>query len=161
MDYDDVFYDPPQSIGEDAGDLSMDLENSLGLVISDLAANTINDDAIDAENKEDRQESDSFQQDDASARVSEENDDDRKINEQNGNTDSERLLGFGPRSNIEVAIPEMPLEKRSEYVEVHSRIVEFVNAELPTKRGNSTYHIEFTDGREELVSESFRLQTSQ
>lgn len=56
------------------------------------------------------------------------------------------------KTRIEVAIPEFPLEKRSQYVSVRSEIVEFVKSELPMKRGKTTYNIEFTDGREELVS---------
>ncbi|KAF4975261.1 hypothetical protein FZEAL_7928 [Fusarium zealandicum] len=54
-------------------------------------------------------------------------------------------------SRIEVAIPEMTLEKRREYSFVRSDIIEAVFGELPPKRGHISYHVEFTDGREELI----------
>lgn len=56
-----------------------------------------------------------------------------------------------PNSRFEVAIPEMPIEKRNEYSPVHSNIVEFISGELPPSRGIIKYYVEFTDGRQELV----------
>jgi len=56
-----------------------------------------------------------------------------------------------PSYRFEVAIPEMPIEKRNEYSAVHSNIVEFIFGELPSSRGIIKYHVEFTDGRQELV----------
>jgi hypothetical protein len=58
---------------------------------------------------------------------------------------------FQPHYSFEVAIPEMPLEKRNEYSAVHSDIVEFISGELRSSRGIAKYHVEFTDGRQELV----------
>ncbi|KAF5567719.1 CHD1-transcriptional regulator [Fusarium phyllophilum] len=57
-----------------------------------------------------------------------------------------------PHYRFEVAIPEMPIEKRNEYLAVHSDIVEFISGELPPSRGIIKYHVEFTDGRQELIS---------
>ncbi|KAK2681056.1 Helicase superfamily 1/2, ATP-binding domain [Fusarium oxysporum f. sp. vasinfectum] len=57
-----------------------------------------------------------------------------------------------PSYRFEVAIPEMPIEKRNEYSAVHSNIVEFIFGELPSSRGIIKYHVEFTDGRQELIS---------
>ncbi|KAL7768048.1 hypothetical protein ACKLNR_002349 [Fusarium oxysporum f. sp. zingiberi] len=57
-----------------------------------------------------------------------------------------------PCYRFEVAIPEMPIEKRNEYSAVHSNIVEFIFGELPSSRGIIKYHVEFTDGRQELIS---------
>ncbi|KAM5364030.1 hypothetical protein ACJZ2D_011709 [Fusarium nematophilum] len=56
-----------------------------------------------------------------------------------------------PGYRIEVAIPEMPLEKRREYSVVYSDIIESVFGEHPPKRGQASYTVEFTDGREELI----------
>ncbi|KAF9770252.1 hypothetical protein IL306_012226 [Fusarium sp. DS 682] len=56
-----------------------------------------------------------------------------------------------PSYRFEVAIPEMPIEKRNEYSAVHSDIVEFTFGELPSDHGTISYHVEFTDGRQELV----------
>ncbi|CVK92562.1 related to CHD1-transcriptional regulator [Fusarium mangiferae] len=57
-----------------------------------------------------------------------------------------------PNYRFEVAIPEMPIEKRKEYSPVHSNIVEFISGELPPSRGIIKYRVEFTDGRQELIS---------
>jgi hypothetical protein len=54
---------------------------------------------------------------------------------------------------IEVAIPEMSLQDRDEYDTVHSNVVESVISEVPLKEGEFCYKIEYTDGREDLVSE--------
>jgi chromodomain-helicase-DNA-binding protein 4 len=56
-----------------------------------------------------------------------------------------------PSYRFEVAIPEMPIEKRNEYSAVHSDIVEFIFGELPPDHGIIKYRVEFTDGRQELV----------
>lgn len=56
-----------------------------------------------------------------------------------------------PNYRFEVAIPEMPIEKRKEHSPVHSNIVEFISGELPPTRGMIKYRVEFTDGRQELV----------
>ncbi|KAF5651355.1 CHD1-transcriptional regulator [Fusarium sp. NRRL 52700] len=57
-----------------------------------------------------------------------------------------------PNYRFEVAIPEMPIEKRNEYSAVHSSIVEVISGELPPSRGIIKYNVEFTDGRQELIS---------
>lgn len=55
-------------------------------------------------------------------------------------------------NRIEIAIPEMSPTLREEYEEVHSDTVERVMAEVPLEKGQLCYKIEFTDGREDLVS---------
>ncbi|KPM36440.1 Chromatin remodeling factor mit1 [Neonectria ditissima] len=55
-------------------------------------------------------------------------------------------------SRFEVAVPEVPIEKREEYAVVHSEVVELVLAELPDEKGHINCQVEFTDGREELLS---------
>lgn len=63
-----------------------------------------------------------------------------------------------PPSNVrmEVQIPEMPLARRNEYLQVHSDIVEFVVEELSSKPGQQEYEVEFTDGRKEKVRTHFQ-----
>ncbi|KAF4454331.1 hypothetical protein F53441_3147 [Fusarium austroafricanum] len=56
-----------------------------------------------------------------------------------------------PSYMIEVAIPEMPMEKRNEYSTVHSDIIEFVFEKLPLVDGIVSYNTEFSDGRQELI----------
>ncbi|KAK7427888.1 hypothetical protein QQZ08_005661 [Neonectria magnoliae] len=53
---------------------------------------------------------------------------------------------------IEVAVPEVPIEKREEYAVVRSEVVELVSAEVPNENGHIRCQVEFTDGREELLS---------
>lgn len=65
-----------------------------------------------------------------------------------------------PTYRLEVAIPEMPMEQRSQYSTVVSDIIEFVNGELPPDRGVISYRVEFTDGRQELVGGFHFIQGS-
>lgn len=124
MDEDDVFY---ESLGETIcnGDASAtELEKSPDIVVTDIGMPV-------QENDQDILPDDEIEGD---------------------ALDKPPIAGPMPNHRIEVVIPELPLEKRSEYVTVRSEIVEFVNDELPVKRGKTNYNIEFTDGREELVS---------
>ncbi|KAF4988974.1 hypothetical protein FGRMN_9447 [Fusarium graminum] len=57
-----------------------------------------------------------------------------------------------PTYRLEVAIPEMSIEQRSQYSTVESNIVEFVFGELSPDRGVISYRVELTDGRQELIS---------
>jgi hypothetical protein len=61
---------------------------------------------------------------------------------------------------LEVAISEMPMEQRSQYSTVISDIIEFIVGELPPDRGVIGYHVEFTDGRQELVGGFHFIQGS-
>ncbi|RCI08957.1 hypothetical protein L249_5077 [Ophiocordyceps polyrhachis-furcata BCC 54312] len=52
---------------------------------------------------------------------------------------------------IEVAIPQLPLEQRGEFVDVYSQAVELVHEQL-RDQGQTFYSVEFTDGRCETIS---------
>ncbi|ODA80234.1 hypothetical protein RJ55_03192 [Drechmeria coniospora] len=52
---------------------------------------------------------------------------------------------------IEVAIPDIPIEVRNEYVALTSEVVEHV-AEMVPGSGEMQYVVEFTDGRRDLIS---------
>jgi hypothetical protein len=65
-----------------------------------------------------------------------------------------------PTYRLEVAIPEMPMEQRSQYSTVASHIIESVFGELPPDRGVISYRVEFTDGRQELVGGFHFIQGS-
>ncbi|KAJ4133597.1 hypothetical protein NW768_005185 [Fusarium equiseti] len=57
-----------------------------------------------------------------------------------------------PTYQVEVVIPEILPEERAEYSFVHSDIVESVMEEVHNDDLNAEYRVEFTDGREELIS---------
>jgi hypothetical protein len=57
----------------------------------------------------------------------------------------------GPHSRIEVAIPELTPEQRLQYGSVFSEIVEAILDETVADNGLLSYHVQFTDGRDELV----------
>lgn len=57
----------------------------------------------------------------------------------------------GPHSRIEVAIPELTPEQRLQYGSVFSEIVEAILDETVAGNGLLSYHVQFIDGRDELV----------
>ena len=57
----------------------------------------------------------------------------------------------GPHSRIEVAIPELTQEQRLQYESVFSEIVEAILDKTVADNGLLSYHVQFTDGRDELV----------
>ncbi|KAM0220381.1 hypothetical protein ACHAQD_006104 [Fusarium lateritium] len=65
---------------------------------------------------------------------------------------TEPVISPKPTYRLEVAIPDMPMEQRSQYSTVISEIIEFVFGELPPDRGVISYRVEFTDGRQELIT---------
>lgn len=54
---------------------------------------------------------------------------------------------------LEVRVPEMSPEKREEYINVKSTIIDAVKGEEITEAGSIFYQVEFTDGRDEVVSQ--------
>ncbi|KND89588.1 hypothetical protein TOPH_05608 [Tolypocladium ophioglossoides CBS 100239] len=58
--------------------------------------------------------------------------------------------GQAPDVRLEVAIPEVPTDMRYEYATVYSDVVERIT-DAVGGRGQAQYHVEFTDGREDLV----------
>lgn len=57
-----------------------------------------------------------------------------------------------PPTRIEVRLPSLPLDQRDDYEEVRSNIIEMVRREEFTDSGQACYYVDFTDGREEVVS---------
>lgn len=53
---------------------------------------------------------------------------------------------------FEISLPGLPLSRRDQYEQVKSDTIETVKREDTTEAGQVCYHVEFTDGREELVS---------
>lgn len=53
---------------------------------------------------------------------------------------------------FEISLPGLPLSRRDQYEQVKSDTIEIVKREDTTEAGQVCYHVEFTDGREELVS---------
>lgn len=61
-----------------------------------------------------------------------------------------------PEPRFQVAIPELPIDCRDEYDTVYSQVVERVNEAVGSRRQTS-YNVDFTDGRQELVCHPFEL----
>jgi hypothetical protein len=156
MDTDDVFYEPLENFNT-GGDQDNEIKRSLQRLLADL-----NDDGDPNPNP--------GTNDDASAPDPEPALDSVPMVEQEGHeqqthdTISESQVSIPKMGyTIQVAIPDMPLEKRMEYSVVRSEIVEFVFGELPLKRVQASYKVEFTDGRQESVGEcsSFKQGVAQ
>ena len=64
-----------------------------------------------------------------------------------------------PRANhrVEVIISGIPLDQQEQYEEVRSNTVEKVNRLDTTEQGQACFHVDFADGREELVSFPVRV----
>lgn len=56
------------------------------------------------------------------------------------------------RTNFVIDFPSLTDEQRNEYVRIESKIVEAVTAEDITEAGSIYYEVQFTDGRQEMVS---------
>jgi hypothetical protein len=54
-------------------------------------------------------------------------------------------------SSVEVAIPELPLPTRDEYKAVYSEVVDHIESEVEAPDGAEWYHVEFRDGRHNVV----------
>ncbi|RTE71716.1 hypothetical protein BHE90_013878 [Fusarium euwallaceae] len=143
MDTDDVFYEPLEGFNT-GGDQDNEIERSLQRLLTDL-----NDDGDSNPNPETND--DAFAPDPEAAldpvpTVKQEHE------QQTHYATSESPVPIPKMGyTIQVAIPEMPLEKRMEYSVVRSEIVESVFGELPLKRVQASYNVEFTDGRQELI----------
>jgi hypothetical protein len=57
-----------------------------------------------------------------------------------------------PLPRIEVAIPEMPPSRRAQYLEVYSEVIELIRNKVELPEMDVLYHVDFTDGRNDLVS---------
>ncbi|KAJ4327315.1 hypothetical protein N0V84_002213 [Fusarium piperis] len=143
MDTDDVFYEPLEGFNT-GGNQDNDIERSLQRLLADLNDDGdpdpnpgTDDDALSPDPEPTLQPVPTAEQE----------------HEQSTHDATDEPLASIPKMGytIQVAIPEMPLEKRMEYSVVRSDIVEFVFGELPPKRGQVSYNVEFTDGRPELI----------
>lgn len=150
MGTDDVFYEPLEGFST-GGDQDSEIERSLQRLLADLkddgdpAPNHATDDDAFAP------EPDSTLQPAPTA--------EQEHEQSTHDATSESQVSI-PRmgGTIQVAIPEMPLEKRMEYSVVRSDIVEFVFGQLSPKYGQTSYNVEFTDGRQESVGEDSSLK---
>ncbi|PNY26240.1 Chromatin remodeling factor mit1 [Tolypocladium capitatum] len=59
--------------------------------------------------------------------------------------------GQAPDVQLQVAIPALPADARAEYATVYSDVVERIT-DAVGGRGRAQYNVEFTDGREDMVS---------
>ncbi|KAI9167574.1 Chromatin remodeling factor mit1 [Paramyrothecium foliicola] len=57
-----------------------------------------------------------------------------------------------PSGQMQVAIPEIPLARRAEYQTVLSEVIEAVLDEITADGDSPLYQVQFTDGRDELIS---------
>ncbi|KAF5010014.1 hypothetical protein FDECE_3793 [Fusarium decemcellulare] len=137
MEADDVFYESLEGIDNNNDMHDADIERSLQRLLADL------DDAPETNMMAPRE-------DESVADKEQTPDGDQPEQEDDAIQDSQSSTEE-PSYRIEVAIPEMPLEKRMEYSVVHSDIVEFVLGEHPAEHGYVSYNVEFTDGRQELL----------
>ncbi|KAJ4191392.1 hypothetical protein NW755_004578 [Fusarium falciforme] len=143
MDTDDVFYEPPEGFNT-GGDQDNEIERSLQRLLADL-----NDDGDPNPNPK---TNDASAPDPEPALDSVPTAEQEEHEQQTLDAASESQVPIPNMGyTIQVAIPEMPLEKRMEYSVVRSDIVEFVFGELPLKRVQASYKVEFTDGRQESI----------
>ncbi|KAK5987266.1 Chromatin remodeling factor mit1 [Cladobotryum mycophilum] len=79
---------------------------------------------------------------------------DSQLKNESGEHTPDDLPRRDPRLShrLEVAISEISLERRNEHSEVYSNIVERVINFLSSRRDKKQYGVEFTDGREDLLS---------
>ncbi|KAF7556104.1 hypothetical protein G7046_g6380 [Stylonectria norvegica] len=133
MDSDDVFEELQEP--REGNDVDLDTEQSPDIVSTDIVATDLVADS-----------------DEDSENVLQEEEAPETDREDDGNSSGSRLASPLRNTRIEVAIPEMTFEKRSEYMSIRSEIVEFVARELAAKRGHLSYEVEFTDGREDVVT---------
>ncbi|KAM0415751.1 hypothetical protein ACHAPT_013299 [Fusarium lateritium] len=141
METDDVFYEPPEGFNT-GGDQDTEIEQSLQRLLADL-----NDDADANPGLDDDAPVANMEESVHPAPPVEQEHEESNQGAENEPQDAIPKKGY----RIEVAIPEMPREKRMEYSVVRSDIIEFVFGELPPKRGQVSYNVEFTDGRKELI----------
>lgn len=155
MDTDDVFYEPLEGFNT-GGDQDNEIERSLQRLLADLKD--------DGDPNPNPGTNDASTPDPESILDSVPTVEQEKHEQQTHDPTSESQVSI-PKIGytIQVAIPEMPLEKRMEYSVVRSEIVEFVFGELPLKRVQASYKVEFTDGRQESVGEysSFKQGVAQ
>ncbi|RGP68114.1 chd1-transcriptional regulator [Fusarium longipes] len=138
--------EPFEGLMDHSGD---EIERSLQLLLADLSTgneplpvDTDTDMNIEMERRLPNQEND----------VQDEKEDD-KIEEDiphiKGDIPHEAM---SPAMQVQVVVPEISMEERAQYSFVHSGIVEVVLEETLRDNKTANYRIEFTDGREELIS---------
>ncbi|CAM1500676.1 Fc.00g098380.m01.CDS01 [Cosmosporella sp. VM-42] len=152
MDYDDAFWDPLEGTSDHGAAPDIELEQSPELVVTDIGM-LMEEDTMDVLSEKDRQVEDEKKldaggqdEDIREADIQEKTDQEENPAIDDG-TNFKTLI---PQNRIEVAIPEMSLEQRSEYDSIRSEIIQCVKREFPAKRGKISYNVEFTEGREEL-----------
>ncbi|EEU45110.1 uncharacterized protein NECHADRAFT_80466 [Fusarium vanettenii 77-13-4] len=144
MDTDDVFYEPLEGFST-GGDQDNEIERSLQRLLADL--NDDEDPNPNPETDDDAVAPDPEPAIDLEPMVEQEEHEQETHDATSESQVSIPKMGY----TIQVAIPEMPLEKRMEYSVVQSEIVEFVFGELPLKRVQASYKVEFTDGRQDSL----------
>ncbi|KFA79390.1 hypothetical protein S40288_06081 [Stachybotrys chartarum IBT 40288] len=65
-----------------------------------------------------------------------------------------------PLPTIEVAIPEITPSRRAQYLEVYSEVIELIHDKVELPEMDALYHVDFTDGRNDLQRPSATITYS-